>query len=716
MNATGVGLAVACRRVALALLICAPSLIIVAGPARAATLTVTTREDSGPGSLRDTVAMANPGDTIVLPALNSDYAADSAPIRIDKPLTIQGAGSTNSKVNAAGNNRVFDITPSASAGVTFESLTIAGGNATTAPGGGGVLIESGMTGPVTFTSASVEQNSSNLTTGACCAGGAGIYDAGTGLLTLDGADITFNTATVDSTAGCCQGGGGVYVNSANIAITNSAISNNTITVNGVVADSGSVSGLSGSGGGGLYQHSGTVTVSGSTFSGNKATVFSGDSEHGGGAIYGNGGAITITGDSVFSHNTATVNGPTQTDSQGTQHCCSGGGAILQTTQMDVTDATFSGNVASVNAGDCCHGGGAILSTGQLTLTRVSLTGNTLNLTGNSCCSGGGAIQFDPPQGPDFMTINESLISGNTANFANSSDCCNGGGGIYTDALGGFYNNTTIANNTTNLPSGSRSDWGGGGVYELVGGRPDAFSNVTLSGNKAPNGSGGGVLNNDGPASITDSIFALNTAATGNNCFGFEGFSFVSHGYNVESTPDTCGFTGTDDQVVADTLIGLASLADNGGSTFTQALQLGSVAIDAGDPAGCKDGSGQPLATDQRGVLRPVGPRCDVGAFELLAKKPRPTTGAPARVRSSSAVVNGRIGASDLSTTVRFEWGTSTKYGHKSKATTLDPFLFPQSFLGDLNGLPHHTKIHFRLDATNALGTTKGKDRTFTTKK
>jgi hypothetical protein len=39
----------------------------------------------------------------------------------------------------------------------------------------------------------------------------------------------------------------------------------------------------------------------------------------------------------------------------------------------------------------------------------------------------------------------------------------------------------------------------------------------------------------------------------------------------------------------------------------------SLAIDAGDPAGCTDGAGEPLSVDQRGVAR-VG-RCDVGAYE-----------------------------------------------------------------------------------------------------
>ncbi len=53
---------------------------------------------------------------------------------------------------------------------------------------------------------------------------------------------------------------------------------------------------------------------------------------------------------------------------------------------------------------------------------------------------------------------------------------------------------------------------------------------------------------------------------------------------------------------------LGALQDNGGSTKTMALLKGSAAIDAGVDGTC-------LSTDQRGVLRPQGPHCDIGAYE-----------------------------------------------------------------------------------------------------
>jgi hypothetical protein len=71
------------------------------------------------------------------------------------------------------------------------------------------------------------------------------------------------------------------------------------------------------------------------------------------------------------------------------------------------------------------------------------------------------------------------------------------------------------------------------------------------------------------------------------------------------------FNDPTDQVNVSALdLGLDALADNGGSTETHALLTGSPAIDAGSPD-CP-----PPATDQRGVARPQGAACDIGAFEL----------------------------------------------------------------------------------------------------
>ena len=65
---------------------------------------------------------------------------------------------------------------------------------------------------------------------------------------------------------------------------------------------------------------------------------------------------------------------------------------------------------------------------------------------------------------------------------------------------------------------------------------------------------------------------------------------------------------------------LGPLANNGGPTQTFALLPGSPAIDAGNDAVCMAAVGAPDygagGFDQRGVTRPHGSHCDIGAFEL----------------------------------------------------------------------------------------------------
>jgi hypothetical protein len=53
---------------------------------------------------------------------------------------------------------------------------------------------------------------------------------------------------------------------------------------------------------------------------------------------------------------------------------------------------------------------------------------------------------------------------------------------------------------------------------------------------------------------------------------------------------------------------IGALADNGGPTFTRALLAGSPARNAG--AACP-------AADQRGIARPQGSACDIGAYEVV---------------------------------------------------------------------------------------------------
>ena len=87
---------------------------------------------------------------------------------------------------------------------------------------------------------------------------------------------------------------------------------------------------------------------------------------------------------------------------------------------------------------------------------------------------------------------------------------------------------------------------------------------------------------------------------------------VSGGNNIESPGDTCGLGGVGDAVgVSAAQLKLGELGQNGGPTQTHEPGSGSVAIDAIDTADCE------VEDDQRGVARPQGAGCDVGAVEVV---------------------------------------------------------------------------------------------------
>jgi hypothetical protein len=81
----------------------------------------------------------------------------------------------------------------------------------------------------------------------------------------------------------------------------------------------------------------------------------------------------------------------------------------------------------------------------------------------------------------------------------------------------------------------------------------------------------------------------------------------SDGHNLDSD-GSCFLTATGDLPKRNPLLG--PLAFNGGPTETEALLAGSPAIDAGAADGCPQ-------YDQRGVVRPQGAGCDIGAYERV---------------------------------------------------------------------------------------------------
>jgi hypothetical protein len=161
-------------------------------------------------------------------------------------------------------------------------------------------------------------------------------------------------------------------------------------------------------------------------------------------------------------------------------------------------------------------------------------------------------------------------------------------------------NTTISGNLAGTT---------GGGFEAASGVV-GVNNVTLARNAAASAGG---LHSAATVHVTNTILAENT---GGNCGG----AVTSFGYNLDDAA-SCAFAEPGDLAGLPANLGL--LQDNGGTTFTHALLPGSPALEAGNDLSCRP-------TDQRGITRPQGLHCDIGAFESET----PATATPPSVTST----------------------------------------------------------------------------------
>jgi hypothetical protein len=97
-----------------------------------------------------------------------------------------------------------------------------------------------------------------------------------------------------------------------------------------------------------------------------------------------------------------------------------------------------------------------------------------------------------------------------------------------------------------------------------------------------------------------------------------------------------------------------------------------------------------------------------------AAAPLVVTGAATESNAHTATLNGTVDPNGSEATYQFEYGTTIEYGSKSPAMPKSIGTSPVEIINGIEGLEAETTYHFRLVATNADGTTKGEDRTFTT--
>ncbi|MCL4541670.1 MAG: CSLREA domain-containing protein, partial [Chloroflexi bacterium] len=415
--------------------------------------------------------------------------------------------------------------------------------------------------------------------------------------TLTLGTLTISVASTITINGASQGSTTVSGNQQSKVLT---ISNQgaNVTLTAVTVTGGSIS----NGNGGGIDNAGTLVVSNSTISGNMATG-------------GFGGGIDNAGTLVVSNSTISGNMATG----------GFGGGIDNSGTLTVSNTTFSNNSAAF--------GGGLNNDNQATLTNVTVTGNSAVYTSNG---EGGGIRNSYS---GTLTLNTSAVSKNTA--PKYSD----GGGIHNEGTL-IVNNSTISGNSTGTNGGGIEDLGGltisgstisdNSAVSYGGGIDDqaqspatvTISNSTISGNSAGTSSGGGLYNTTSTGSVlsyvtiagnSDGIInrlsygqqdqitlqGVLLANTGANCSA----GITDQGYNLDSGT-SCHFTQSTSLSNIDPKLG--PLANNGGPTETMALLPGSPAIDAGGTSS----NNCPL-TDQRGVSRPQGKACDIGAYELV---------------------------------------------------------------------------------------------------
>lgn len=638
-----------------------------AGVAQAKTFNVTKQTDSNDGactatkcSLRDAVIASNAtagpsvinlgaGDYKLSIAGANEDHAATGDLDITQSLTVKGAGASTTKIDAQKIDRVFHVYGHAS--FTLSGVTVAGGAAVPASASNPVF-------------------------------GGGVYDFGGGPLTILNSVLADNHA--DNTDGL-NGEGGAIATDEPLTVTNTTLTRNQASGMGDEGRGGAIellvgnsatlthvtatnnhAGVGNEGFGGVVDGtSSDVTTSNSTFTNNIA---------GGAGQDGNGGvfdvsSITDTG-SVFR----------------TNHAGGDGGPGFAGVADIGTTASFThsfltgntaGGVGTAGPTASADGFGGVVDHGSTTFTDTTVIANTSGGGSSTSTGFGGAV--------------DGIVTATRSTFAN-----NRAGGAGATGFGGAIDGPTTLTDST--LTGNSAGGGGSGATGF-GGAVDGPSTLVYSdiiGNTASPGFGGGV---DSATNSRGSIIADNTSPGGANCGTTPN---TSQGHNLENGT-SCGFASTGDLNASPEV---AFLANNGGPTPTMRLIPGSPAIDHGETSGCP-------ATDQRGIVRPVGSACDIGSYEVSAG-PQALTGRPLIGLSHHVALTGSASNHDVvAGTAFFEFGKTKSYGSRSSSVAA-PANRSSRFSILVGHLAAGKLYHYRLVVQTPDGTGFGADRTFKT--
>jgi len=288
----------------------------------------------------------------------------------------------------------------------------------------------------------------------------------------------------------------------------------------------------------------------------------------GGGMYNSYGSPALT-NVTFSNNSAQS---------------AGGGMVNSQSNPTLTNVTFSSN--TVTNGD----GGGMVNTDSSAPTLTNVT-----FSGNSATSGNGGGMLNDNCSPTLVNVT----------FANNSTTGGNGGALYNDLVSTpVLTNVTFYSNTATMSAGFNGG-NGGAIYNYATSNY-TLTNVTFSGNRAVGYDAGHPAYGGAMYMVAGSVTARNAIFWGNTpdqAYNDSSTVIVNTSVVQGGCPTGSTCTGI---ITADPLLGAPG--NYGGYVQTIPLLPGSPAIDAANDSNCP-------AKDARGVTRPQGPHCDIGAFE-----------------------------------------------------------------------------------------------------
>jgi len=273
---------------------------------------------------------------------------------------------------------------------------------------------------------------------------------------------------------------------------------------------------------------------------------------------------------------------------------SGGAVHLTGGSLHAEDVRFLGNVAT--------GSGGAVRALATTLKGCTFAGN--RSLGVAKQDGGGAVQA-----LGALEIDRCIFANNQAT--------NDGGAVHALSAGGKVLRSSAVANSARV----------GGAFRVTGAK---FVNSTMTGNTAK--TSGGAVSDGGGGTLLHCTLVANSAPAGS---GLSGATTTLQNSLIAGGKGGAECELDSGAVAAGNLIGDGSCKATlkgdpgtlafgawGGSTPTIPLAAKATPIDAATDAGCGDPDVK--GADQRGVARPQGKHCDLGAFE---RKGDPCVGA-----------------------------------------------------------------------------------------